>query len=77
MITREATLKDLHTLLEFEQGIIAAERPFDGTLKEGEIHYYDLSMPKCLIIWDGFKCMHFLLYAVIGIECGALSDVQF
>ncbi|WP_295230561.1 GNAT family N-acetyltransferase [uncultured Chryseobacterium sp.] len=43
MITREATLKDLHTLLEFEQGIIAAERPFDGTLKEGEIHYYDLS----------------------------------
>jgi ribosomal protein S18 acetylase RimI-like enzyme len=29
-------------LLEFEQGIVIAERPFDPTLKRGEIHYYDL-----------------------------------
>ncbi|SMO93536.1 Ribosomal protein S18 acetylase RimI [Chryseobacterium rhizoplanae] len=42
MITREATEQDLEILLEFEQGIVAAERPFNSTLIEGEIHYYDL-----------------------------------
>ncbi|WP_269223720.1 GNAT family N-acetyltransferase [Flavobacterium sp. IMCC34518] len=39
---RKAIPEDLSILLEFEQGIIAAERPFDPTLKEGEISYYDL-----------------------------------
>lgn len=39
---REATLKDLEDLLRFEQGVISAERPFDPTLKEGHILYYDL-----------------------------------
>lgn len=39
---RKATLKDLEKLLEFEQGVIAAERPFDPTLKEGKISYYDI-----------------------------------
>ncbi|MFN1216830.1 GNAT family N-acetyltransferase [Chryseobacterium kwangjuense] len=42
MITREATEKDLDILLEFEQGIVTAERPYNSTLIEGEIHYYDL-----------------------------------
>lgn len=40
--TRPARPEDLDILLTFEQGIIAAERPFDSTLKDGEIHYYDL-----------------------------------
>jgi len=40
--TRTARTADLDILLTFEQGIITAERPFDPTLKEGEIHYYDL-----------------------------------
>jgi GNAT superfamily N-acetyltransferase len=40
---RRAALNDLETLLEFEQGIAAFERPFDPTLKDGEIHYYDLA----------------------------------
>ncbi|MBO9152087.1 GNAT family N-acetyltransferase [Chitinophaga sp. GCM10012297] len=40
---REATLKDLDVLLSFEQGIIAAERPFDSTIREGEVHYYDIA----------------------------------
>ena len=40
--TRKATLNDLTILLEFEQGIIAAERPFDPTLKEGKISYYNI-----------------------------------
>ncbi|MEP7321971.1 MAG: GNAT family N-acetyltransferase [Saprospiraceae bacterium] len=39
---RSATLEDLPTLLLFEQGVIKAERPFDPTLKEDPIHYYDL-----------------------------------
>ncbi|MDR6527263.1 ribosomal protein S18 acetylase RimI-like enzyme [Chryseobacterium rhizosphaerae] len=43
MITREATEKDLEILLEFEQGIVFAERPFNSTLIDGEIHYYDLN----------------------------------
>lgn len=42
MITREATEEDLKILLEFEQGIVFAERPFNSTLIDGEIHYYDL-----------------------------------
>lgn len=40
--TRKALLEDLDVLLTFEQGIITAERPFDSTLKEGTIHYYDI-----------------------------------
>jgi ribosomal protein S18 acetylase RimI-like enzyme len=39
---RKAVIEDLVTLYEFEQGIIAAERPFDQTLKVGHINYYDL-----------------------------------
>ncbi|MFV8440676.1 GNAT family N-acetyltransferase [Flavobacterium sp. LB2P44] len=42
IILRKANVTDLEKLLEFEQGIITAERPFDPTLKEGEIHYYDI-----------------------------------
>jgi ribosomal protein S18 acetylase RimI-like enzyme len=42
IITRRATLDDLDTLLVFEQGVIAAERPFDSTLRESAIRYYDL-----------------------------------
>lgn len=39
---RVATLQDLGVLRRFEQGIVAAERPFDPTLKEGPIQYYDI-----------------------------------
>jgi ribosomal protein S18 acetylase RimI-like enzyme len=40
---RAATLDDLDTLLGFEKGIIDTERPFDPTLKDGEVHYYDIA----------------------------------
>ncbi|PHR71860.1 MAG: GNAT family N-acetyltransferase [Lutibacter sp.] len=40
--TREARIEDLETLLEFEQGVINFERPFDPTLKEEKINYYDI-----------------------------------
>jgi GNAT superfamily N-acetyltransferase len=39
---RTATLQDIEALRRFEQGIVAAERPFDPTLREGAIQYYDL-----------------------------------
>lgn len=39
---RSAQLEDLPVLQAFEQGIIAAERPYDPTLKPDPISYYDL-----------------------------------
>jgi RimJ/RimL family protein N-acetyltransferase len=39
---RKASTTDLEKLLAFEQGIITAERPFDPTLKEEKINYYDI-----------------------------------
>lgn len=41
-ITRFATNVDLPKLSEFLQSLVDAERPFDSTLKEGEIFYYDI-----------------------------------
>lgn len=42
LITRSARLSELSVLLNFEQGIIRAERPFDATLKPDPISYYDV-----------------------------------
>lgn len=42
LTTRTATRADLPVLLEFEQGIIAFERPFNPTLKPDPISYYDI-----------------------------------
>lgn len=39
---RRATAADLPTLLKFEQLVIEAERPFDPTLKDSDVKYYDL-----------------------------------
>lgn len=39
---RTAASADLETLLRFEQGVVSAERPFDCTLENGSIHYYDI-----------------------------------
>jgi len=39
---RQATLEDLPTLLRFEKDLIKVERPFDVTLKDGSINYYDI-----------------------------------
>ena len=39
---RQAAVADLPTLLAFEQGIVAAERPFDPTIREDPVSYYDL-----------------------------------
>ncbi|MFH6993697.1 GNAT family N-acetyltransferase [Flavobacterium sp. FlaQc-48] len=39
---RPAVNADLPTLAQFLQILVDAERPFDPTLKEGEIFYYDI-----------------------------------
>jgi GNAT superfamily N-acetyltransferase len=39
---RKATAEDLETLRAFQQGVVAAERPFDPTLKPGDLEYYNL-----------------------------------
>ena len=43
ILTRKAILEDLPILYEFEQGIIAYERPYDVTLKSDPINYYAVS----------------------------------
>ena len=50
---RSATLDDLPILLHFEQGIITAERPFDVTIKEDPVSYYDLKQ----MILDDNSCV--------------------
>ncbi len=42
IIIRTVNQDDLPVLLRFEQGIIATERPYDPTLKDDPINYYDL-----------------------------------
>jgi GNAT superfamily N-acetyltransferase len=39
---RIARPEDLPVLLEFEQGVIRAERPMDPMIREGEISYYEV-----------------------------------
>ncbi|MGB3150212.1 MAG: GNAT family N-acetyltransferase [Maribacter sp.] len=51
---RKAMPSDLDILLQLEQGVIAAERPFDPTIRENPVSYYDLKSmlinPKALIL---------------------------
>ena len=42
LIIRPATTADLPQLYAFEQGVIATERPMDPTIRDGDIHYYNL-----------------------------------
>lgn len=42
VVIRLAIEAEIEILLSFEKGIIEVERPFDNSLREGEIHYYDL-----------------------------------
>lgn len=52
---RQASLGDIPTLLELEQAVVEAERPFNSSIKEVGATYYDLedlitSENACLII---------------------------
>lgn len=66
IIIRKATLSDLDILLQFEQGVVEAERPFNPVLKESGVHYYNINE---LITADHIE----LLVALSGTEiigCG-------
>ncbi|QWX84303.1 GNAT family N-acetyltransferase [Cellulophaga sp. HaHaR_3_176] len=58
---RTATLNDLPILLNFEQSIVKAERPFDVTLAADPISYYDIETllsdtnSKVVVATDGEK----------------------
>ena len=39
---RPANINDLETLLQFEQGVIEAERPLDTFLAKRELYYYNI-----------------------------------
>jgi ribosomal protein S18 acetylase RimI-like enzyme len=52
---RIATLEDLQILLEFEQGVVEAEKPLDPFLAKGDINYYNI--PELITA----KHIHFLV----------------
>ncbi|TPG45205.1 GNAT family N-acetyltransferase [Flavobacterium pectinovorum] len=54
IITRPATNTDLPELNEFLQSLVEAERPFDPTLKDGKIFYYDI---QDLILDEGTEIL--------------------
>lgn len=59
-VTRNARMGDLPILLDFEQELIRAERPFDVTIREDPISYYDIKK----MIHDDNAC-------VVVVETGA------
>ena len=72
--TRKATLDDLSLLLEFEQGVIAAERPFDPTLKEGEISYYNIE--KMILATDVEIVVAILNKQIIGSGYARITNAK-
>tara|TARA_R110000765_G_scaffold72952_1_gene142556 strand:- start:734 stop:1204 length:471 start_codon:yes stop_codon:yes gene_type:complete len=58
---REAVDSDLPVLLKYEQGVVKAERPFDPTIKDADVTYYDLGAlmenPRAILLvaCDGDK----------------------
>jgi GNAT superfamily N-acetyltransferase len=42
VLIRPAVLRDLDSLVRFQRGVVDAERPFDATLRHGDIRYYDI-----------------------------------
>ena len=43
MKIRQVKQEEISFLLKFEQELVEFERPFDSTLKDGKISYYDIS----------------------------------
>lgn len=51
---RVAVKNDLPVLLKFEQEVVTAERPFDPTIRNSDVNYYDLgelmSNPRAIVM---------------------------
>lgn len=72
VVIRRATLADLDVLLQCEQGIIGAERPFSPTLKDDPVHYYDIE--KMLTDPQTDVVVAVLNNAVIGCGYSRIED---
>ncbi len=62
MNIREAVPSDLARLLEFEQQIVEAERPFNSLIKEQGVSYYDLKSmiddsSACIVVVEESDCL--------------------
>ncbi|AUC80705.1 GNAT family N-acetyltransferase [Lacinutrix sp. Bg11-31] len=71
IIYRAATLEDIPTLLDFEQELIAYERPFDSNLKDSCTYYdldYLITSSKAQLIVGSFN--------KVIITCGYAKIVQ-
>lgn len=66
IVIRRALAADAETLRDFERNIITAERPFDPTIKSGDIAYYDL--PRLIDMDEAFVALAEADGAPIG--CG-------
>jgi GNAT superfamily N-acetyltransferase len=71
---RTAIALDLPTLLEFEQGIIRDERPFDASIKGDPVHYYDL--PALLASPDAELVVAELDGVIIGCGYARIDEAE-
>lgn len=74
IIIRTAVPDDVDTLLVFEQGVIMAERPFDSTLKNGPINYYDIK--KMIAADDVELVVATLKNKIIGSGYARIEDAK-
>jgi RimJ/RimL family protein N-acetyltransferase len=63
---RAANINDLKTLLEFEQGVVAAEKPLDTFLGAGDLFYYNI--PKLIAEENTFFIVATIAKELVG--CG-------
>lgn len=60
MRIRPATINDLTTLLDLEQQVIEAERPYNAAIKSQDAKYYDLEKLNYsrvrILYWLSEKC---------------------
>ncbi|HTF19884.1 MAG TPA: GNAT family N-acetyltransferase [Chryseolinea sp.] len=71
---RPATTEDLAIVLQFEQGIVETERPFDPTLQDGELHYHDL--PRIISSSDAELVVALMDGRIVGCGYGQIRDAE-
>ena len=72
--TRAATIDDVPILRQFEQGIVAAERPFDPTLRDGELQYHDI--PRIIASSDAELIVALADGTIVGCGYGQIRDAE-
>lgn len=71
---RKATIEDLPILLQFQQGIVEAERPIDPTLKDGELHYHDI--PRIISSPDAELVVALIDGRIVGCGYGQIRTAE-